>query len=70
MDAFYNKDKRVSHLRCFKTEADFVYAHPRKNDAVTVIKEVLNMGKHAMVLLYGSSELTMNLRLVRSTRTY
>jgi Reverse transcriptase (RNA-dependent DNA polymerase) len=41
----YNRDKWVSHFRCFQTGADFVYTHPRKNDAVAVIKEFLNMAK-------------------------
>jgi transposase InsO family protein len=41
----YNRDRWVSHFRCFRTKADFVYTHLRKNDAVTVIKEFLNMAK-------------------------
>ena len=45
MNASYNRDKWVSHFRCFKTGADFVYTHPRKNDAVAVIREFVNMAK-------------------------
>lgn len=35
-------DRWTSHFRCFQATADFVYIHPRKNNAVAVIKEFLD----------------------------
>ena len=43
MEEAYNRDNLVSHFRCFKTGADFVYTHKKKNDAVAVIEDFLNM---------------------------
>jgi transposase InsO family protein len=45
MNESYNKDSWVSHFRCFRTGADFVYTYSHKNDAVAVIEEFLNMAK-------------------------
>lgn len=45
MTEAYNGDVWVSHFRDFYTGMDFVYTHPRKNDALSVIKEFLKMAR-------------------------
>ena len=43
MDESFTDDRWVSHFRCFSTGMDFVYTHPRKNNAVPIITDFLNM---------------------------
>lgn len=45
MTTAYNGDKWVSHFYCLKTSMDFVYTHSKKNHALEVIKEFLEMAK-------------------------
>jgi Reverse transcriptase (RNA-dependent DNA polymerase) len=42
----YNGDKWVSHFTCNYTTMDFVYTHSSKGDAVSIIREFLNMAQN------------------------
>ena len=46
MDEGYNGEKWISHFVCNYTQMDFVYTHIGKGQAVSVVKEFINMAQN------------------------
>jgi hypothetical protein len=45
MEEAYNGDQWVSHFFYFNTKMNFVYTHPKKNDALKIIEAFVQMAK-------------------------
>ena len=43
MTEAYNKDKWISHFRCYQTGMNHIYTHPKKSDANDVVQEYCQM---------------------------